>query len=256
MLVGVLGFLGVIVFGIMSLISLFKKNGKTKRNFIITGICFVLFIGGAVNSSDSNESDKNTKDEKSVETTADKEDKTENQDDKESNKEKKKEKEEEQDKKPKKEKKKKENKVDIAKKIQDDSLHVDKATLKDGVLTLEKEPSSSWSENTLVKNNVYSLFESVNDGFKDKDVNKVEVKVHAVMIDEKGNEKEEPVIEYEYDRDTFEELNYDNFIKLAVSESWRILNESDEYLVHPGIYKDVKQDYKQNLKHNGMKIRE
>src|SRR5699024_10284317 len=102
------------------------------------------------------------------------------------------------DKKEKKEEKPKKEKKNIADKIQEDSLHVDKATLKDGVLTLEKEPSSSWSENTLVKNNVYSLFESVNDGFKDKDVNKVKVKVHALMIDEKGNEKEEPVIEYEY----------------------------------------------------------
>lgn len=140
--------------------------------------------------------------------------------------------------------------------IQEEDSNVDKATLKDGVLILEKEPSSSWNENTLVKNNVYQMFESMNEGFKDEDVKKVEIKVHALMIDEKGNEEDEPVIEYEYDRESFEELNYDNFIKLAVSESWRILNESDAYLIHPGIYKDVKQDYKQNLKHNGIKIRD
>src|SRR5690625_2876598 len=152
-------------------------------------------------------------------------------------------------------KEKKKEKIKIDEKIKKDSLNVDKASLKNNVLTLKKEPSSTWSENTLVKNNVFTMFEDVNKGFNDKNVNEIKVIIEAVMIDEKGNEEVVSAVEYEYDRSTFEELNYDNFIRLAVSESWRILNESDAYLIYPGIYKALKQEYKQGLKDNGMKIR-
>src|SRR5690625_2324316 len=152
-------------------------------------------------------------------------------------------------------KEKKKEKITIDEKIEKDSLNVDKASLKNNVLTLKKEPSSTWSENTLVKNNVFTMFEDVNKGFNDKNVNEIKVIIEAVMIDEKGNEEVVSAVEYEYDRSTFEELNYDNFIRLAVSESWRILNESDAYLIYPGIYKALKQEYKQGLKDNGMKIR-
>src|SRR5699024_3525763 len=152
-------------------------------------------------------------------------------------------------------KEKKKEKITIDEKIEKDSLNVDKASLKNNVLTLKKEPSSTWSENTLVKNNVFTMFEDVNKGFNDKNVNEIKVIIEAVMIDEKGNEEVVSAVEYEYERSTFEELNYDNFIRLAVSESWRILNESDAYLIYPGIYKALKQEYKQGLKDNGMKIR-
>src|SRR5690625_832538 len=72
-------------------------------------------------------------------------------------------------------KEKKKEKITIDEKIEKDSLNVDKASLKNNVLTLKKEPSSTWSENTLVKNNVFTMFEDVNKGFNDKNVNEIKV---------------------------------------------------------------------------------
>lgn len=69
MFIGILGFLGIFIFAIMAIISLIKKNGKAKRNFIITGVCFVLFVVG-VGTSDSSASDDekaNDSDSESVE---------------------------------------------------------------------------------------------------------------------------------------------------------------------------------------------
>ncbi|WP_299848003.1 Ltp family lipoprotein [uncultured Metabacillus sp.] len=43
---GLIGFVGIIVFGIMAIVASVKKNGKAKKNFIITGVCFVLFVIG------------------------------------------------------------------------------------------------------------------------------------------------------------------------------------------------------------------
>ncbi|WP_210367730.1 hypothetical protein [Bacillus sp. REN3] len=44
------GFLGFIVFIVMGVVSLFKRNGRAKKNFGIAAGLFVLFIIGAVNS--------------------------------------------------------------------------------------------------------------------------------------------------------------------------------------------------------------
>src|SRR5690625_3286929 len=235
-----------------------KKFGKTAR-IVITVIFAFVTLSVFIDEDTSTEFEENDKAE--VVSKESSNEKEKNDKEKEAKKKKKKEEQNKQYKKDNDEQKeiakkeKKKEKITIDEKIEKDSLNVDKASLKNNVLTLKKEPSSTWSENTLVKNNVFTMFEDVNKGFNDKNVNEIKVIIEAVMIDEKGNEEVVSAVEYEYDRSTFEELNYDNFIRLAVSESWRILNESDAYLIYPGIYKALKQEYKQGLKDNGMKIR-
>lgn len=231
MFLGILGLLGLIVFGIMSIVALIKKNGKAMRNFIVAGVCFLLFIVGVVSSSESDKADSKADDDKVEVTAADNKD------------------EEKRD-------NKKDDNRNIAEKLEDDDRNVDKATLDDDTLNIESEVTSMWDETSILKTNVYNMFESLDTGFKDKDVNKVEVTLTTEMIDEKGNGEVKPVVEYEYSRESFEELNYDKFLEMSVSQTWRILNESDAYLIHPGIYKNVKDDFKKELKHNGMKIKD
>lgn len=228
MFLGILGFLGFIVFGIMWVISLIRKSGKAKRNIIITGSCFLLFIVGVVSSSDSENKEEAKKDDKAIETSK-----------------------EEKPKKDKKKKKKEDNRTTVER-LQDDD-GVDKVVLNDGILTLEKHPSGLWDENSLF-HSVYDLFEVMNDAFKDKSVDEVEVKIQTKMTDVKGNENLDTVIEYLYTRESFEELNYDNFTNMAFSEQWRILNESDLYMIHPGIYKNLKDKYTDNLPNGAAKL--
>lgn len=265
MFLGMLGFLGVIVFGIMSLISLFKRSGKAKRNFIITGVCFLLFIVGAVNSSDDSDTKdepKENEDEAIEVTTEDKKDKSDdnkpNDDNKKENSEDKKAKEDkkkvEKDKKEEKKEKPKKDTKNIAEKIQKENDDVDKATIKDGVLRLESVGKTTFSENTLF-HSVYDLFEATHEGFLDDSVKEVEVILTTTMVDQKGNESEEPVINYTYTRESFEELNYDKFSNMAFGQQWRVLNESDAYFIHPGIYINLKDKYTDNLSHGKSKVR-
>ena len=228
----------------MALISLIKKNGKAKRNFIITGVCFVLFIVG-VNSSiePKNEKEEASSDDEAVEV------------DKKEEEEPKKEKPKEEDKK-KEDKEKKEEKDDrtIDQKLQEDDDKVDEATLEDGLLTLKRDPGTVWSENSLF-HSVYDLFESTNEAFKDDAVKEVDVIIETTMVDQKGNESKDPVIKYQYTKESFDELNYDNFTDMAFGQQWRILNEADGYFIHPGIYKELKEKYTDNLSHGKSKVR-
>lgn len=127
------------------------------------------------------------------------------------------------------------------------SNKVDKASLDNGILTIETEVKSFWDETSILKHDVYELFEEMAKGFEDKDVEKVLVVLSTAMVDNKGNEEVEEIIDYEYSRAAFEELNYDKFAEMAYSQSWRILNEADTYWIHPGIYTKVKDDYRKNL---------
>lgn len=136
--------------------------------------------------------------------------------------------------------------------IQEDDSNVEEASIEDGVLILKTEGKTTFSENTLF-HSVYDLFEAMHEGFKDKDINKVEVALTTTMVDPKGNESDDDVITFEYSRESFEELNYDKFSEMAYGQQWRILNESDSYSIHPGIYKNLKDDYTNNLSHGMAK---
>lgn len=127
---------------------------------------------------------------------------------------------------------------------------VDRVTFEDGTLTLETEATSLWSENSLLFT-VYDLFEVTKEAFDDSSVDEVKVFISTKMVDEKGHESVDTVIEYHFTRESFEELNYDNFSNMAYGQPYRILNVSDYYSIHPGIYKNFKNEYKENLSLTG-----
>jgi hypothetical protein len=54
-LLTILGFLSTIVFGVLSLVSLIKKNGKAKKRGIYTAISFVVLIIGITTMTSSSE---------------------------------------------------------------------------------------------------------------------------------------------------------------------------------------------------------
>src|SRR5690625_2796289 len=119
----------------------------------------------------------------------------------------------------------------IDKALVEDNDYISEANLTDGKLTLIADGKTTFSENTLFYS-VYDLFEAMHEGFQDENVNEVYVELMVTMIDSKGNESIEPVIKYNYDRETFEELNYENFTNMAYSEEWRILREANYYYIY------------------------
>lgn len=230
-----------------------------KRLSIIFGIWFVIILVIGQTSEDNQEVkeskqeqteqsnaegveeeeiNKDSKDKKEKENNDKNDNNTEEKENKEKDDKEKKEKKKTKDKKPKR---------TTAEAIQEDSNNVDKATFEDGEMTLQFEPGTLWDENSFM-GVVHDMFKDVKVAFDDKEVKSVLVMIDTAMIDEKGNEEVKPVVTYRYTREGFEELNYDNFIDMALIEEWRILNEADSYFIHPGIRKNLKDKYIQNLR--------
>ncbi|PID00802.1 hypothetical protein [Sporosarcina sp. P29] len=138
----------------------------------------------------------------------------------------------------------------IDQKLAEDIEDIDTATLsEDGILTLEQEAKNYWDETAILEQNVYSLFEAAGEGFSDPSVNVVKMVITTGMVDNKGNESLEDIVKFNYTKNSFEELNLKKFLEISYSQTWRILNESDTYWIHPGIYKNVKADYTKNLQY-------
>lgn len=131
--------------------------------------------------------------------------------------------------------------------IEEDSNNVDEASIDGDELVLKHNPGTVWSENSFM-HTVYDMFKDVKTAFDDEEIKSVLVMIETTMTDEKGNESVDPIITYRYTREDFEELNYDNFSNMAMSEEWRILNEADSYFIHPGIRMNLKDKYIQNLR--------
>jgi hypothetical protein len=91
------------------------------------------------------------------------------------------------------------------------------------------------------------ILEDMKLAFEDEQVTGYYAMVMIDVIDSKGNEREEEGFNLYYSREDFEALNYDNFYNLSYSEPYRIFNESTSYLINPVMYKDLKDDYKNNL---------
>jgi outer membrane biosynthesis protein TonB len=72
-IIALIGLLAIPVFIVLAVISLVKKKGKAKRNFLIAGVGFVLFVVGAINSPTSETATKNIGDETPTEETDKKE---------------------------------------------------------------------------------------------------------------------------------------------------------------------------------------
>lgn len=58
MFIGLISFVGMIIFLILGIVGAIRKSKNTKRNFIITGVCFVLFIAALSLGGDSSETDQ------------------------------------------------------------------------------------------------------------------------------------------------------------------------------------------------------
>ncbi|WYU50344.1 hypothetical protein MHH67_13255 [Bacillus sp. FSL K6-0047] len=123
----------------------------------------------------------------------------------------------------------------------------EEVNLENGILELTIDGSTMFSENTIVTSHAYFAFEAISEGFKFDEVDEVLVSIIAPFYDNKGNENMNTALELAYTRDTFNELDYENFLKLASGQEWRILNESDLYYIHRAIYDNIDQEYKDNL---------
>lgn len=118
----------------------------------------------------------------------------------------------------------------------------------EGEQTIEIHPGVLWSENSYFKV-VYDALDEIKQTFdENEEVDSVRVLIIADFMDSKGNEEEGYAITFRYSRDTFNELNFDNFKEMALGEEWRILNESDGYFIHQAIRSKLKPKYTDNLR--------
>src|SRR5699024_1624085 len=218
------------IFGVMFVWSLLKRNGKAKRNILISGISFVLMVFLVVIDSDASDfdmvEDETSKEEKTEKKEAEKEKAEKEKAEKEKAEKEKAEKEKAEKEKAGKEKDEKEKaekekvKKEKAEKEKKNAKSVDQrmkkydvvedAEMDNGELILTYEPGMGWSENSLFFT-VYDSFEVTNQAFKDDSVESVLNLIQGVMVDQKGNEELKDMITYRYYRADFDELNYSKF---------------------------------------------
>lgn len=142
----------------------------------------------------------------------------------------------------KKEKKKKEPLEQLKEKKYIKSVELDD----DHTLNVEIDASNALTVNFIFDKAV-DILEDMQIAFKDDRVTGYYAMVYMDMVDNKGNEMEEEGFNMYYSREDFEELNYKKFSEMSYSEPWRIFNESTSYLIHPVLFNEIKDKYRNNL---------
>lgn len=116
----------------------------------------------------------------------------------------------------------------------------------DNTVQIYNDDPLVWSENSFM-GMARKMFDSVEVAFADKDVDTVQVYVQDEFTDQQGKESESNVFHYNYSRADFEELELKNFKDMLYGEEWRVFQQADSYSIHPAIYNELKDKYKQEL---------
>lgn len=226
-----LSFVGVLVFLVLALVSVFKKSGKGKKNLKIAGICFVVTLIAGTLAPDAETASTDTKEKEKTEEPTKKE-KTEEEKKAEEEAAAKKKAEEEAAAKAEAEKKVAEEKAkaeeDAKKQTPEYRLNqaVVKAIGKDKDKLVELTYDAT-SQNVFVKfkgdDNLTANFiiTGIQSDIKDilKNVKESEVPFNDInvvttfpMVDQYGNESESDVIDLLYSKVTVDKINFDNFL--------------------------------------------
>lgn len=99
---------------------------------------------------------------------------------------------------------------------------------------------TAWDENHLVSifsNNAVLIYEKL---FTNQKVNKVWVWASTKMIDSKGNESKENIINCGLTRNNASDINWSNFKSMVQADYNNLFNIADSKFIHPGIAKNLK----------------
>lgn len=109
-------------------------------------------------------------------------------------------------------------------------------------------------KDTIAMEDVYGVFGDFKEAFDSPEVTGVK----ATIVNEGKNAEGEHVVEnmviLVYSKETFENLDFDSFLKTSKGEEWRIYNESDEYYLYPAIFRNVDESFLDNLTSGVSKV--
>lgn len=251
MFIGLVSFLAMIVFLIIGLISTFRKNGKAKKRFIYAAAFLVILIVAislddsepvsTTASSDNQQTVDNSKQ------SSDKKDDSSNvkkQDNKQSTT-------------PKKDNKPKPkptidkadiNSAEFISLVKDVNHSIDKVAVSNSNVNITMDSDQAyWNESQMVEVTATDSVKIMEKVFSNPSVQSVTVNVPTSMMDDKGNETIENVINVTWNRELSNQVNYDNFLGMVYTDCTKFYNLAESYRIHPGIYMHIKNEYKQNM---------
>lgn len=259
MFIGIVGFLATIMFLILGIVFAIKKNGKAKKAFFSALIAFVVFIAG-LSFDDTEPTSKTASNDNVKGSEVKNDDTTKKKDDSETAKNEETKKEENP-----KEKSKEKPKLTIktaaldskdfsslVKKINKDIDKVEvnatdiKVTFKDDI--------SYWDVIDILKQTAIDGIKIMEKVFSNEKVTSVTIYVPGSMVDEKGNESIETLVEVKWNRELSNEVNYENFGDMVLVKFPRFYNVSTSYSIHPGVFKAIEDKYKEQFETGLMKM--
>ena len=132
---------------------------------------------------------------------------------------------------------------------------VDKVIVEGNKVTITyKKDLAFWDETSLFRDtakNSAELFEQI---FKRDDVAESIVIVPTTFTDQLGNESTETAISITLKKEMSAKINYKNFTDSLVLHPAYMYNASNEYYIHPGIYKAVDKKYIKELQAGFSKV--
>lgn len=109
-------------------------------------------------------------------------------------------------------------------------------------------------KDVIAREEVYELFKDFKEAFSDPEVTGVKATILNEGKNAEGENVSETMIIVVYYKETFDDLDFDSFIKSAKDKEWLIYNASDEYYLYPSIFRNVDEDFMDKLTSGVSKV--
>lgn len=129
----------------------------------------------------------------------------------------------------------------IAKQLQKIHDNVSKVTIEDGMAIIVYYDEFVWSETSLFEDfaiDSITIMKELKDNNNFKGIGFIQ---KHKMIDQKGNESVDTVIISYFDKENYDEINFENIPSMIYADFSNFYKISNGYWIHPAIYQNVKE---------------
>lgn len=110
----------------------------------------------------------------------------------------------------------------------------------DKIIHVKFNPGTVWDETDFAERVASSIVGYSEILFQHPNTEELVVWGLAEFTDEYGNKEENTGARISFTRSTFDKINFDSFHDMVLVEYWRAYSVSDSYMIHAGLYQNIK----------------
>lgn len=131
---------------------------------------------------------------------------------------------------------------DFSKLLKEKNDDIESVAIKDEIAVITYRETVSWSETSAFKDFAIDSTSIMRELEDNNEISGIGFAKRMTMIDKEGNESVDDAIIAYYDKENYDDINFENFVNQVYADSSNFYKVSNGYWFHPGVYQSIDSD--------------